>query len=191
MASSKPFEILHGPLKIYVATVGTAFPAVNASPGGGWTLLGATDGDQEIEQTGDLEFFTTNDHQSHVKAVRPEEEIRIKFMVVGLTLENWATVLDRASDVTAAAGPPATKKIPLKRGYIPNEYALLLKGSALSPYGAFPGQFELPRTVVDQSGTAVFTKADRVGLESEWVVLEDDTQGDLAESLGRLIVQTA
>jgi hypothetical protein len=190
MASSKPYDRLTGVVNVYIAPVGETVTAVNATPGGNWVKLGATDGEQSIQTTGKLTYFRDNDHQGPVKAVRPDEEDIVKFTIVGLTLENYARIMDSVSDVVSAAGPPATKKVPLKRGSIPLEYSLLFKGSAMSPYGDYPGQYVVPRGVFDNEPISTFAKDGSPALECEFHALEDDTQVD-AEKLGWLIVQTA
>ena len=190
MASTKPFERLTGVCDIYVAPVGETVTAVNATPCGNWVKLGATDGAQSIQSMGKLTYFNDNDHQGPVKAVRPTEEQIVKFTLVGLTLEHYARIMDTVSDVVAAAGPPATKKVPLKRGSIPSEYALLFKGSAMSPYGAYPGQYVIPRGVFDNEPISTFARDGSPALECEFHALEDDTQVE-ADRLGWLIVQTA
>ena len=190
MASSQPFEQLTGTLSVYVAPVGEAEPAVNATPAGNWYLLGPTDGEQSQQNAGALTYFRDNDHQGPVKAVRPEEDVIIAFNLVGLVLEDWARVLDEAANIVSAGGPPATKTMPLKRGAVPNEYALLFKGAAASPYGAFPGQFMIPRGVFDGEPQPTWAKDGRPMLECEFHAIEDDNQSDI-NRMGWLKVQTA
>lgn len=190
MSSSLPFEQLTGTLSVYIAPVGESVPAVNATPAGNWYLLGPTDGEQSIQHAGALTYFRDNDHQGPVKSVRPEEDVIVRFMAVGMSLEDYARILDRAADLVDDGGPPATRKMPLKRGATPNEYALLFKGSALSPYGAFPGQYVIPRGVFDGEPQPTFAKDGRPGLEVEFYAIEDYTVS-AADSLGYLIVQTS
>lgn len=191
MSSMEPFEQLTGTLQIYVANAGTAIPDVDATPNGSWRLLGATDGEQSVQNAGALTYFRDNDHQGPVKAVRPEEDVIYTFILVGLTLENWAAVLHDAANVSADAGPPAVKRMAMKRGATPKEYTLLFRGEALSPYGVLPGQFVAPRGVFDGEPTATFAKDGRPGLECEFRALEDDSQADPDDSLGWLEVQTS
>jgi hypothetical protein len=139
---------------------------------------------------GALTYSRDDDHQGPVKSVRPEEEVIVRFTLVGMSLEDYARVLDRSADLVDAGGPPATRKMPLKRGAVPNEYAMLFKGSALSPYGAFPGQYVSPRGVFDGEPQPTFAKDGRPGLDCEFHALEDDTVA-AADSLGYLIVQTS
>lgn len=190
MAYTQPFSRLTGTLQVYLGPVGETVPAVDTTPAGNWALLGPTDGEQSIQNMGANTYFRDNDHQGPVKGVRPEEDVLVKFNLVGLTLENYAKILDAASDVTTAAGPPATKKMPLKRGANPTEYAMLLRGPALSPYGLLPGMYVIPRCVVDGEPTATFAKDGSPALECEFYALEDDAQAE-ADKMGWLIVQTA
>jgi hypothetical protein len=186
-----PFNQLIGALKVYVAPFGTAVPDVDDAPGGGWTLLGPTDGGQQIAHMGALTYFRDDDHQGPVKAVRPEEDVRVSMTVVGLTLENYARILHAAGNVDTAAGPPATKTTHLKRGATPTQYAMLLRGTTMSPYGNFPGQYVIPKGVFDGEPEPAFTKDGRAALATEFRALEDDTQVDTDKSLGYLVVQTA
>lgn len=191
MANNTPFSRLIGPLSIYLGPVGEAVPAVNATPAGNWILLGPTDEEQTMQHMGELEYLRDNDHTGAVKAVRPEEDVVYAFKLVGLTLENYGRILNVVTEVESAGGPPATKTLRIKRGYYPTEYALLAKGSVLSPYGAFPGMYVIPRGVFDGEPEPTFTKDEGAALEVEFHALEDDTQGDADKSLGWLVVQTS
>lgn len=186
-----PFSQLIGALKVYLAPVGTAVPDVDDAPSGSWTAFGTTDGGQQIAHMGALTYFRDDDHQGPVKAVRPEEDVRISMTLVALTLENYARVLNSAASVNTTAGPPATKDMPLKRGAGPTQYAMLLRGTALSPYGNFPGQYVVPKGVFDGEPEPAFTKDGRAALAVEFRALEDDTQVDPDNSMGYLVVQTA
>lgn len=190
MANSLPYDQLVGPLLVYVAPYGEAVPAVNATPAGNWAQLGPTDGEQSFQNIGKLTYFRDNEHQFPIKATRPDEDGVLRFTVVGLTLENYAKILSRTANLVTAGGPPATRKLPLKRGATPTEYAFLFKGTALSPYGAYPGQYVLPRAVFDGEPQFTVARDGRAGLECEIYVLDDpNTAGN--DSGGYLIVQTS
>lgn len=191
MASMEPYGQLVGPLTIYVGPVGETVPDVDDTPAGNWVELGATDGEQSLQHGGALTFFYDNDHQGPVKATRPQEDVVVAFTLVNLTLEHYARILDQASDVASDAGPPATKTLPIKRGSVPNEYAMLFRGEVLSPYGAYPGMYVVPRGVFDGEPQPTFAKDDRAALECEFKALEDDDQADDADKLGWLVVQTS
>lgn len=190
MASSEPFGQLTGILQVYLAPQGTAVPAVNATPGGSWYLLGATDGEQKLKHSGKLTHFRDNDHQGPVKSVRPEEDVMAEFTLVNVVLENYARILHAVANLVTVGGPPATRTMYLKRGAIPTEYSLLLKGLAASPYGAFPAMYVLTRVVFDDEPEMVFAKDGRPGLLCNAVVLEDDDYSD-AQRMGWFIAQTA
>lgn len=190
MAGNEPFDQLAGiPLDVYVAAVGTAIPAVDVDPtGAGFTLLGPTDGEQSLQHAGELTYFRDNDYLGARKAVRSEEDVIYTFTLVGLSIENYARVLDDVANVVSDAGPPQTKKVRLGRGAIPNEYALLAKGELLSPYGAFPAQYVIPRCVFDGEPEPTFAKDGRAALETEVHALIDDAQA-AGDELGWLIAQ--
>lgn len=192
MAHSEPFEQLTGTLTVYIAPVGSTVPDVANTPEAPWVELGCTDGEQSIQHAGALEYFRDNCHQGPVKAVRPEEDVIVAFTLVGLTLENYARVLHEADNVaTDAVADPDTKTMPLKRGFVPIEYALLFRGDALSPYGVYAGMYVIPRGVFDGEPQPTFAKDGRAGLEVEFHALEDDDQEDSDDALGWLVVALA
>jgi len=153
-------------------------------------LLGPTDGEQKIKHGGKLTFFRDNDHQGPVKSVRPEEMVVISFTLVGLALEDYARAIATQANLSDATVGVAVRTLPLKRGAVPAEFALLFRGAALSPYGAFPGYYYVPRGVFDGEPEPTFAKDGRPGLAVEFNALEDDTQS-AANTLGFLRVQTA
>jgi hypothetical protein len=189
MANTKPFERLTGTLAVYIAPAIEGMPVVNATPAGNWVTFGFTDGDQKIKHSGDLTFFRDNEHPGPVKAVRAEEDVTITAKLVSLTLEHYARVLNNVSKVVAG-GSPAVKTIPMSKGFVPTEYSILLKGSAASPYGAFPAQYYIPRCVLGGEPEPTFAKDGSPGLEISIRALHDDTQGAGLE-LGWLQAQTS
>lgn len=191
--NTEPFSRLTGTLDVYIApNTGTAeaAPDVDEAPAGNWVALGPTEGDQEIAYEGGLTFFYDNSHQGAVKSTRPQEDPMVRFTVVGLTLENFGYILSAVGDVSTAAGPPAIKTLNIKRGSSPTEYSLLLRGSASSPYGNFPGQWYVPKCVQAGEPVVTFAKDGSPGLACEFHVLEDSDQSAGAE-MGNLTVQTA
>jgi hypothetical protein len=173
MAASTPFARLVGTVTVYIAAASTAEPAVGSTPGAAWTELGCTEGDQSIEMTGPITYFYDNCHQGPVKGVRPQEDAKVMFRLVDMTLENLARIRQAVSDVTTATG---VKRLPVKAGFDLTEYALLFKGDADSPYGNYPGQTYLPRGVFEGEGTRVRSKTAADGVDVVYTVLEDDTQ---------------
>jgi len=193
MAYKEPFEQLTGTLTVYIAphTSPLSVPDVDDTPTSPWVELGDTDGEQSIQHAGALTYFRDNANQGPRKAVRPEEDVIITFTLVGLTLENYARMLDDVDDVeetSAGAATIGTKKLPLERGFSPTEYGILLKGEAISPYGVWPGMYVVTRGVFDGEPTPTFAKDGRPGLEVEFHAIVDENQ-DAGEELGWLIVQ--
>jgi hypothetical protein len=192
MAHSEPFDQLTGTLTVYIAPVGSTVPDVANTPESPWVEIGCTDGEQSLQHAGALEYFRDNCHQGPVKAVRPEEDVIVAFTLVGLTLENYAYILHAAENVaTDTDADPDTKTMPLKRGFVPTEYAMLFRGEALSPYGVYAGMYVIPRGVFDGEPQPTFAKDGRAGLEVEFHALEDDDQEDSDDALGWLVVALA
>lgn len=189
MATNTPFDRLIGPLTIYVAPVGEAFPDVSEVPAGNWGVLGPTDGGQTLTPSGALEYLRDDDHTGPVKAYRPEEDLILAAMLVGLTLENYEIALNLDA-VATEVGPPAIKSVNLKRGFFPDERAVVCRGEVQSPYGLLPAQYLLPRGVFDGEPEIAHTKEDGAGIEFEYHVLEDDTQA-AGKEMGWIEAQTA
>ncbi len=190
MSATEPFGQLSGSLQVWVAPRPTAAPAVNVVPSGSWYLFGATDGGQKLKHGGKLKFWRDDDHQGPSLTRRPEEDVTLTFTLVNAVLENYARMLHNVANLVSVAGPPATRTMYLKRGAVPSEYSIFLRGTVLSPYGAFPGGYYIPRMVFDGEPEAAYAKDNRVGLECQLVALEDDTYPD-AQKLGWLVVQTS
>jgi len=188
MAGNTPFEQLVGPLTFYLATYGTAEPAVESTPGASWVELGCTEGDQTYDESGELTKFYDNCHIGPVKTVLGQQDPMITMTLVGLTLENIARTIRTVGAVTAPTA--TTKRLGLKRTAAQTEYALLAKGAAASPYGNLPGQFFFPRGVFDGKLAKTFGKTTRTAVAVTFHALEDDLQAEL-DRLGWLTVQTS
>jgi hypothetical protein len=191
MAATTPYDQLVGTLTFYMAAASTAEPAVNTTPGASWIELGCTEGDQVIAaEEGDLTKFYDNCHQGPVKAVRPQEDPQVRGRIVSLTLENIARLIGDVADVTSSAGPPAIKRLAVKKGFTLTEYALLVKGTADSPYGNFAAQHYYPRGVFEGKFVRTRGKTARDMIDFIFHVLEDDTQTD-GNELGWMTAQTS
>jgi hypothetical protein len=176
MAASTPYGQLIGPCKIYVAAASTAEPDVSLTPGAAWTELGATTGEQVVGKEGDMLLFYDNDHQGPVKGAIPQEDIMATFILANLTHAHYSRIINNVGKITTAAGPPAVSRVPLKSGYIPTEYALLIKGLADSPFGNYPAQTYLPRGAFEKAHELTRGKENRAELACTFRVFEDDTQ---------------
>lgn len=186
---SAPYEIVAAPLTLYLAAVGTAFPAVNAAPAGTWTKLG-TSGDKNYEggvtvtheQT--TTTFTPGGGTAPRKAWRTEEALRIAVTLVDLSPEQYAKILNDVA-VTTTAGPPATKDFNLLQGLDVARFALLARGK--SPVlDTVNAQYQVPIVIQSGNPEPVYQKGEPAGLAIEFMALEDAALG-----FGKLMIQTA
>lgn len=195
----KPFEVVAQPFTLYVATVGTAFPAIDATPGGGWTKVG-TSGDLNYSEDGvtvshnqTVEKWRALGSTGPRKAFRTEEELHVMLTLMDLTLEQYQLAMDYNTVTTQAAGTGVAgyKKLGLTRGLEVTPKALLVRGSG-SPYGdGWNTQYEIPVAVQVGEPEVVFQKGEPAGLALEFEALEDPDAGSVAERFGRIIAQHA
>jgi hypothetical protein len=185
-----PYEILAAPLTVWVAPVGTAFPAVNAAPPGTWFQLG-TSGTKNYDAKGvtvnhgeTIQSFTPAGGTAKRKVWRSEETFDISFDLVDLTIEQYGKILNDAV-VTTTVGPPAIKDINLLQGLVVKTFALLARGT--SPVNeTLPSQYQVPLCYESDSPQPVYVKSAPAALAVKFEALED-----LALGFGKLIVQTA
>src|SRR3990167_8660628 len=111
-----PYEIVAAPLTVWVAPTGTAFPDVDTAPNGSWTKLG-TSGDKNYADDGvtvtheqTIETFTPAGSTAARKAWRTEEGLLVEFVLVDISADQYAKILNDATvtDTGAGAGTPGT-----------------------------------------------------------------------------------
>lgn len=188
-------EIVVGPLEVYLAAVATAFPNVDTAPPGAWTLLG-TNGDKNIDEDGvtvaheqEVETFTPVGMTVPFKAFRTSEGWRLGFNLVDLSATQFAKVMDDATVTATAAstGVPGTSSFPLLRGTAVQLFALLARGTGISPAGpTFGLQFEATKVFQSGSPEPVFSKGAPAMLGVEFTAL-----GDENDNFVDLVIQTA
>jgi hypothetical protein len=192
----KPYEIIGAPLTLWVGPVGTAFPAIGAAPGVGWTKVG-TNGDHSYEVGG----VTTTHRKTYdkvrtagasgpVKAFLSEEDLMFGVTMLDLTLEQYQLALNGNTVTTVApgAGTPGTKKIGLSEDVgRTREYALLVRG--LSPYDeALAMQYCVPRCFQSGAPAPVFRKGGTgAGLALQFEALEDLAAANAQERFGYIL----
>ena len=192
-----PFEILAGPLTLYLAPVGTAFPLINVVPAAAWVRVG-TNGDANYDDDGIVVSHVQKTETARpagltapVKAWRTEEDLMIMVKLWDLTLEQYRTALNAAAvtTVAAAASVAGIKRIGLSQGQEVTTYALLARGLS-SPYGdGFNLQYEVPRCFASANQKPVFKKGKPAGLELEFTALADLSAASPSERFGRLVAQ--
>ncbi|MBB5987433.1 hypothetical protein [Sphingobium lignivorans] len=194
----EPHEILSGPLTLWRAPVGTAFPAIGAAPAGAWLKIG-TSGEKNYGEDGVTISHTQDIAQGRpvgrtgpVKAWRDSEDFLLRVTLWDFTLEQYQLALNNNTVGTTApgVGTAGFKKIGLSQGRSVATFALLARG-VFSPYGeGYAGQYELPRCYQSGSPEPVYSKG-IAGLELEFTALEDTTAVSDQELFGRLLWQHA
>lgn len=195
--NTEPFEIIAGPITAYIGDPGTAFPAIDAAPGAGWTLIG-TSGAENYDEQGvkavhsqEVNVVKTLGLTGGKKAFRTGEGLAISFTLLDLTLEQHALALNGNAVTTTAAGvgSAGSKSLPFYRGLGVKMHTLLLRGE-YSPYGdGMNLQYQVPYCFMNGSPETVFKKGDPVGLAFEIMALVDPNAADEASRFGHLIAQ--
>ena len=196
---SEPNEIIAAPFTLYVAPVGTAFPAIGAEPASPWMMVG-TSGDRSMTEEGvtiahsqSINGVRSAGSTGQVKAFRTEEDLMVSLTLMDISLEQYSLALNSNAVTTVAAGvgAPGVKSIQLYRGVKVAMMALLVRGTA-SAYGPdWKAQYEIP--VCYQAGDAdpVFTKGEPAGLALEFATVEDNDAATPEQRFGRLVMQHA
>lgn len=198
MANGTPFEVIQGPMTLYVAPVGEAFPDVDAAPAGNWDTVG-TSGARNYKEDGvtvtlsqTLGHFRGLGSTMIIKSIRTEEDVMVSVVIADMSLEQVSLALNSntVTATAAASGVPGNKAIQLERGADVAQMAVLARGA--SPYFASGfAQFELLKAVVEGEPEMVWTKSgDPVGVELTFRCQADTTQAD-GEQVGVLRAMTA
>jgi len=195
-----PYEIVAGPLTLYLAPVATAFPAVDAASSGSWIKAGSS-GDRNYDESGvtvshsqSVNEVTPAGAVGPVKAFRTGEALKIMVTLWDTTLEQYAAALNgnTVSTTAAATGTAGFKKIGLSKGQSVKLYALLARGGGLSPYGeGWSTQYEVPICYQSADPKPVYVKGKPAGIELEFTALEDPGAGSADQRFGRLVSQHA
>lgn len=188
--SSQPYQILVGVGTLYIAPVGTAMPVLTVIPSGPWRSLGETEDGVTVSKTQSIEAFSSDQRTGNVKAVRTEEGVTIETNLKESTLENLADVINGTiTDTAPGAGTIGTRRLYLHKGADVAEYALLFRGA--SPYGAFPGQFYVPRGYMDDDVEMEFKKDENTLIPVKFMALEDLNAATEDERFGQALYQDA
>ncbi len=199
MPNPVPYEVIAAaPITLYVATVGTAFPTLDANPGAGWLKIGNSgnlnydDGaGVVVEHPQSINKWRSMGETGSRKVFRTEEDCNVKVKVVDLTLEQYAQAINSNTVTTVAAtiGSSGYKKLGLSRGLFVSTKALLIR-VLVSPYGEeWIGQYQFPRAAQVGSPSVAFMKGTPAGLDLEFACLVDPDASE-QERFGTLIFQT-
>ncbi|MBI5035565.1 MAG: hypothetical protein HZB51_34165 [Chloroflexi bacterium] len=189
-----PTTLLIGTGKVYVAAVGTAFPALTATPGASWTDLGVMQDGLELTPEREIKEIEVDSESGPVEAVITKEQLVLKTKLAEGTLENLAKVLGQTvTDTAPGAGTIGTREIPMYKGVgRVSRYAFLFRGETLSPYGTtYPAQYELPVGYFAGATGMAFKKGDNAQIPVEFHALVDPNAATATAKFGRLIAQDA
>lgn len=187
-------EIIAGPLTLYLAPVGTAFPAIGTAPTGDWVKVG-TGGARNYDTSGVTVMHNatytkvrTDGATGPLVAFIDEEDLMFRVRLIDFALEQLRNALEGNAITTVAAGTgtAGTKTVGLSKG--PGraaEYALIAEGP--SPY--LDGQvarFLVPRCFQSGNLETIFRKSQPAGVSLEFTALENASASNDATRFGTL-----
>jgi hypothetical protein len=169
--ATEPYSIVVGPGSIWVAPVGTAFPAVDATPAVDWVSLGNTDGGVRITHVRETAEHGVDQSVLPQKRTLTRAAEEIRFSLAGLTLETYTKALDGATvtPTAAGAGTAGDKAFNIEPGVV--EYAMLIR--VPSPYMAGYLQYEYARVARMDNSEVPYTKDGKTLIPTAWSALED------------------
>ena len=176
-------NIVNGPLSLYFAAVGTAFPLIDDDPPTDFTLIGTSGAKNYMEDgvavamSQDFEVFRGLGSTTPLKAFRTEEDLVVTVQMADLTLAEVRRALNEnaVTNTSASSGIPGKDEINLNRGVDVNTIALLVRGIGKS--AQFDGgnlQFEFNKVYEGASQEMTFVKGEPAGVLFEFHALEDD-----------------
>lgn len=186
--------LVAGPMDIYFAPVGEAFPAIDQAPAGNWALVG-TSGKKNYTEDGvvvntnqTLEQWRGSNTVPR-KVFRTEEDIVVVVTMADLSIDQVRRALNENSitSVASAVGVAGNDEINLNRGAKVNTIALLVRGTGNS--ADFEGgnvQFELNEVYEGASQEIALAKGGPAALQLEFHAIED-----ASGNVGVLRTQTA
>lgn len=197
-ANSAPFEIIAFPYQLWVAPLGTAFPNLWDVPAAPWVAVGTnqdlnySDEGVTVSHAQEMFLFRALGDSASRKAFRTSEDLKIRLMLVDLTLEQYSYALN-GNTVTPTSGvmgtSPSYVTMGLSRGFAVATHAVLIRGA--SPYGDdMVLQYEMPRGAQTGNPEPVYRKDAVALLALEWTGLVDPNAATIFERLGRLRAQT-
>ncbi len=195
---SAPQEIIIAPYEIYLAPVGEAFPAIDATPGGNWQKLGTSgkrnmsDEGVTVESSQSIQKKRNLGSTGGIKAVRTEEDLKISFSLEDMTLEQYQKALNgnAIGEIAQASGVAGQKYMTMHQGPNVKMYALLARGVSAYMDGG-KAQYEVPYCYQSANVAPKFNKSDVATLKMEFEALEDPDAATDEERFGRLRQQTA
>ena len=196
MSSIYP-EILSAPLTLWLAPVGTAFPAVDALPGtfnSAWVMVG-THGDKNYDSTGvtvthnqTIATFTPVGTTAPLKAWRTDEALEIAIVLADISPAQYALALNDATvnSITATTSVCGEDDIPLLQDIQVTFFALLARGLS-STDETLNAQYAVPAVYQSANPAPVFKKGAPAELAMTFTTVLDPAGG----GFGELQIETA
>lgn len=190
LMNQQPYEIIAGPVRVYLADAGTSKPDIDDDTLTGWTQIG-TDGNKNYDEGGvtvqhksKCEIFRPMGSTGPRKAWRTEEDLMIKLKVADVSLEEYA----KALNYNTVSEDSGRRTIGLSRGPNVVQKALLVRTA--SPYGDdLFMQYWVPRVYEGSSPDVQFQKGKPAMLSLEFGALEDLEASEESELFGVLEAQ--
>lgn len=185
------YELLTGVGDLYIAPVGTAYPSLTlATPAAPWRALGETQDGVKLTIGKSVEQIRVDQRHGPVKAILPESDATVETKLAIGTLENLADILgNTVTDTPAGVGTIGTRALGLYPNSEMQEFAFLFRGK--SPYGDFPGQYQLPRGYFDGDVEIEHKKDGNVAFPISFKCLEDLDASSEALRYGQALYQDA
>lgn len=198
VVTTQPQELVAAPLTLYMAPIGTAVPAIDASPstitGAGWTLIG-TNGTNDYDSTGltvthnqTLATFTPVGTTAPVAVWRTDEQLTVSVTLADTSPTAYALALNDVATTTivATTGVAGEVDVPLLQGTNVSIYALLAVGiSALN--NSLNAQYAIPAVYQSANPAPVYKKGTPAELALTFATILDPNGG----GFGKLREQSA
>lgn len=192
--TSTPMEILAAPLTLYIAPIGTAFPAIDSTPSGSWALVG-TSGALDYDSAGltvthnqTLATFTSVASTAPSKVWRTDEQLEISVTLADVSPVSYALSLNDAAitAIMASTGVAGEQDVPLLQGETVALFALLAVGTS-AVNNALNAQYAVPCVYQSANPAPVWKKGAPAELALTFSALNDPNGG----GFGNLRQQTA
>lgn len=193
-----PECIVAAPYTLYLAPVGTDFPAIDDDENtfdGDWFRVGDS-GAKDYTEDGvtvthgqSLNYFRGAGATAPRKAFRTEEDLTIALSLADTSPEQYAKLLNDAAIQTTApsSGVAGEKRFAMWRGLQVAQFALLARG--MSPVdNDLASQYEVETAIADGEFAPKYTKGDPAVLAVQFRAL--DAAGD-GTGFGERVDQTA
>ena len=184
--NNAPFELISGPMTVYIAPVGTAMPLVHIDPPSPWEELGNNIDQSEagliVKSSQTINKFMGAGTSAPIAAFRPNEMLAVEFTLHDMRLETvrYAFNGNAVTQIAAATAVPGQRTMKMLRGQSVRQYALLVRGEK-SPYGdAFNSQFEIYTCFHMGNPEPQFNKDGPAGVLFNFEALYNATEEDLA-----------